>query len=157
MTDPVMKLQILTRAEMTLAQIRVQRALRRAAFFAVAMVFGLLGLGGLDYAIFYAINKTQGPAVAALAVSLMNIAVAVVMLIVADRSSTGMGEEKLAKEIRDIAHQELSRDVEQVRTEVEKITNDVRMIRSSISTVTGVAAGTVVPLAKMLGKGIRRK
>jgi hypothetical protein len=152
-----MKLQILTRAEMTLAQIRAQRALRRAAFFAVAMVFGLLGLGMLDYAVFFTINKTQGPAVGALVVALLNIAVAVVVLIVSDKSTMGTGEEKLAMEIRDIAHQELSRDIEQVRTEIEKITDDLRTIRSSISAVTGAAAGTVVPLARMLGKGIKRK
>ena len=45
MTDPVLKLQILARAEMALARIHTRRAANRGAYFAVALVLALLGLG----------------------------------------------------------------------------------------------------------------
>ena len=157
MSAPVTKLQILTRAEMALVHIRTQRTIRKAAFFAVAMVFGLLGLGMMNYAIFYAVNKTQGPATGALVVALLDIAVAVIMILIANKTDSNVSDEKLALEIRDIAQNELNKDLDKAKGEIEKITNDVRTIGSGVVAVTGAAASTIGPIVKVLGMAGKKR
>jgi hypothetical protein len=146
MSDPVLKLQILARAELVLAQVRLQRAAKRVVLLSVAIVFALFGLGMFNFAGFYALSETQGPAVAALFVALSNLTVMVLLLLFARKVSPERNEERLAREIRELAHAEINRDVEQVRAELEQISADVNKIRSSIKAFSGTATNTLVPL-----------
>ena len=156
MTDPVMKLQIIARAELALAQIRLERLIQRSALFVVAMVFALLGLGMFNLAIFFALSSTQGSAMAALIVALINSAVMGTVLLISLKTRPKQGEEKLAREIRDLAYTELNRDIEKVKTEISEITADVRRIRAGISAVPTAAVNTLLPLLKLMVRSAKK-
>ena len=69
MSDAMMKMQVLTRAELALAQIRLQRSLRQAAWLAMAGLVGLVSLMMIDVAIYHALTPWRGPAIAALSIA----------------------------------------------------------------------------------------
>ncbi len=156
MTDPVMKLQIIARAELALAQIRLQRLIQRSALFVVAMVFALLGLGMFNLAIFFALSPTQGSATAALIVALIDSAIMAIVLLVSLKASPKQSEEKLAREIRDLAYKELNRDIEKVKTEISEITSDLRSIRAGILAIPTAAVNTLLPILRLMVKSVKK-
>jgi len=155
MSDPMMKLEILARAELALAQMRAQRTAGRSVMFVVSMVFALIGLGMINFAAFYAVSPRWGPAAAALIVSLVNFAITGVVLVASRKVGPGEKEEKLAREIRDLAYTQINRDVDQVKAEIVQITDDVRNISSSIKSFSGAASNTLGPLMGMLVKALK--
>ena len=157
MSDTMLKLQILVRAELALAGIQGRRAGARSAYFAVALVFLLLGLGMLTVAAYQALLPRMGPAGAALTVALADIAIGIVVALVARRAGPSENEEKLAREIREMAYAELSGDIDQVKNEFNDIAAEVRRIRSGITSFTGGAAGAIGPVLNLLVKAIKKK
>ena len=145
MSDPVMKIQIIARAEMALLQIRAQRVAGRSTLFIVAIVLGLLALGMLDFAAFSAMAPSQGPALAALYMALANAGAAVLVIVAARKVGPSESHEKLALQIRDLAYTELNRDIEQVQTEIQDTVKEVRQLRSSVQAV-GSLMGVVSKL-----------
>ncbi|MGB7474954.1 MAG: phage holin family protein [Polyangiales bacterium] len=145
MSDPVMKFQIIARAEMALFHIRAQRVAGRSTLFVVATVLGLLALGMLDFAAFSAMSPSQGPALAALYMALGNAVAAGLLIMAARKAGPSESHEKLAIQIRDLAYMELSRDIEQVQTEIQDTVKEVRHLRSSIQSV-GSLIGVVSKL-----------
>jgi hypothetical protein len=156
MTDPVLKLQILARAELALAQIRIQRVMRRSALFATALVFALLGLGMFNFAAFSALSAARGPAAAALIVALVDSVIMAVVLLAALKTIPNQAEEKLAREIRDLANTELNRDIDEVKAEISQITDDVRSIRTGIMAVPTAAVNTLFPALRLLIKAVKK-
>jgi fatty acid desaturase len=156
MTDPMLKLQILARAELALVQIRVQRLLRRSALLAAALVFALLGLGMFNLAAFYALSPALGPAVAAAILALVDCVIVAVILVVALKTIPHQAEEKLACEIRDLAMTELNRDIDEVKAEISQITDDVRSIRTGIMAVPTAAVNTLFPALRLLTKAVKK-
>ena len=146
MSDPVMKFQIIARAEMALFHIRAQRVAGRSTLFIVAMVLGLLALAMLDFAAFSAMSPSQGPALAALYMALVNAGAAVLVIVAARKVGPSESHEKLALQIRDLAYTELNRDIEQVQAEVQETVAEVRRLRSSVEGI-GALVGLVGKLA----------
>jgi hypothetical protein len=155
MSDPVLKLQILARAELTLAQIHARRAGSRSALFSVALVFLLLGLGMTTLAVYHALTPSFGPAWAAFTVAMVDTLIGIVVVLIARKAGPSDGEEKLAREIRDMAYAELGKDIDQVKGELGQITADVKRIRTGITTFTSGVRG-IGPLIGMLTKVIKR-
>ena len=145
MSDPVMKFQIIARAEMALFHIRAQRVAGRSTLFIVAIVLGLLALGMLDFAAFSAMAPSQGPALAALYMALANAGAAVLVIAAARKVGPSESQEKLALQIRDLAYTELNRDIEQVQTEIQDTVKEVRQLRSGVQSV-GSLIGVVSKL-----------
>ncbi len=160
MTDPVLKLQILARAEMALARIHARRAANRGAYFAVALVLALLGLGMLTFAAYQALLIQYSPAIAALLVAVADLLLAVIVIVIAKRVGVHVEEEKMALEIRELAYNELSTDVEAAKAEFSKVGADVRRIQSGFSSFSSSAAGSIgalIPLFNMLIKALKRE
>jgi len=145
MSDPVMKFQIIARAEMALLHIRAQRVAGRSTLFIFAIVLGLLALGMLDFAAFSAMAPSHGPALAALYMALANTGAAVLVILAARKAGPSESQEKLALQIRDLAYTELNRDIEQVQTEIQDTVKEVRQLRSSVQAV-GSLMGVVSKL-----------
>lgn len=156
MSDPVLKLQILARAEMALAQIRARRATARSALFSVALLFGLLGLGMLNLAGFHALTPGYGPAMSAFLVSLANLVLAIILILVAKGAGPSENEEKMAREMRDLAWNELSNDINQVKAGLTDVTSEVRRIRSGFSSFSGGAINSLGPVLGLLIKAVKR-
>jgi hypothetical protein len=74
MSDSAFKLQLLVRAELALTKIYARRAILRAAFMAVALVFSLMALGMLNYAAYLGLLDKYTPGNAALLVASANVA-----------------------------------------------------------------------------------
>jgi hypothetical protein len=137
------KLQILARAEIALARIRVQRTGFQAALFAVASLFALFGLALLNVAGYQSLAPRLGPAVAALAVAAANVVLAVIAVVIALNSRPGLANEKMAQEIRDLASEEIKKDVDEVRGEINRIGDEIEGIRTGIGSVRDAVPGGV--------------
>ena len=156
MSDTMLKLQIVVRAEFALAEIRARRAASRSAFFAVSLVFLLLGLGMTTLAVFHALKPHMGPAWAAFTVAMVDTLIGVVLLLIARRAGPSENEEKLAREIREMAYTELNNDIRQVKGDLDNISSEVQRIRSGLMSFTSGAAGTLGPVISMLIKLLKR-
>jgi hypothetical protein len=134
----MMKMQVLTRAELALAQIRLQRSLRQAAWLAMAGLVGLVSLAMLDVAIYHALTPWRGPAIAALSIAVLNGVLAFIFVAVARILAANVAEERLAQQMRDIAAAELNNDVEKVRADLAEVSQAARKVRSGLSAVSTV-------------------
>ena len=127
----------------------------RSAFFAVALVFLLLGLAMMTLAVYNALLPHMGPAWAAFTVAMADTFVGIVAMLMARRAGPSENEEKLAREIREMAYAELNNDIQQIKGEFDQITSEVKRIRSGVSAFTSGAAGTLGPVISMLIKMLK--
>lgn len=152
MSDPMMKLQLIARAEMAIGQINARRVASRSALFSVALVFLLLGLAMATMALYFALEPSFGAPLSALIVSMIDIIIGAIFILKAKGAGPSENEEKLAREIRDMAYAELGSDIEKAKNELDQITNDVKRIRSGFTSFTSGAAGSLGPIISMLVK-----
>lgn len=153
MSDSAFKLQLLVRAELALTKIYARRSILRAAFVAVALVFVLMALGMLNYAAYLSLLDKYTPGVAAILVASADVACAVVIMMIGRKAGPSESEENMAQEIRDMAYEEVSKDVEDVKLRIEQLTDEVKNIRAGVST----AVGTIRFFAGLLSKTVKKK
>ena len=152
MSDSAFKLQLLVRAELALTKIYARRSMLRAAFIAAALVFILMALGMLNYAVYLSLLDKYTPGVAALLVAAADVACAAVIGVIGRKAGPSESEENMAKEIRDMAYEEVSKDVEDVKLKIEQLTDEVKSIRSGVSTAIGAIRFFVGLLSKAAKK-----
>jgi hypothetical protein len=153
MSDSAFKLQLLVRAEIALAKIYARRSMLRAAFIVAALVFVLMALGMLNYAAYLGLLDKFTPGTAALLVAAADVGCAVIIAIIGRRAGPSESEENMAKEIRDMAYTEVSKDVEEVKLKIEQLTDEVKNIRAGVST----AIGTIRFFVGLLSKAAKKK
>jgi hypothetical protein len=153
MSDSTFKLQLLVRAELALTKIYARRSLFRAAAVAAALAFILLGLGMLNYAAYLGLLDKYTPGTAALLVASADAACAVVIIFIGRKLGPSDAEESMAKEIRDMAYNEVGKDVEEVKQRIDQLANEVKSIRAGVST----AMGTIKFFAALLSKSAKKK
>jgi putative superfamily III holin-X len=136
MSDSIFKLQLLARSELALTQIHTRRAVARSTYIAFALVLFLLGLGMFNFAAFLALEESFSPAAAALIVACVNGAVAVIVLILSKKAGPSDNEERMAREIREMAYKEVSQDVDEVKDRLEHLANEVNSIGENVSKAT---------------------
>jgi len=152
MSDSAFKLQLLVRAELALTKIYARRSLFRAAAVAAALAFVLLGLGMLNYAAYLGLLDRYTPGVAALLVASADAACAVVIMLIGRKLGPSEAEENMAKEIRDMAYKEVGKDVEEVKLRIDQLANEVKSIRTGVSTAMGAIRFFVSLLSKSAKK-----
>ena len=157
MAEPIVKLQFLVRAELALAEIRARRTATRSAYFSVSLVFLFLGLAMMTLAVYHALQPYVGPAWAAFIVSAVDTVIGVALLQVARRAGPGENEEKLAREIREMAYAELNADIQQVKNDLVNITTEVKRIRSGVTAFASGTASTLGPVVSILLKALKRE
>lgn len=136
MSDSIFKLQLLARSELALTQIHTRRAVTRSTYVAFALVLFLLGLGMFNFAAFLALEKSFSPAASALIVACANGALAVIVLILSKKAGPSDNEERMAREIREMAYKEVSRDVDEVKGRLEHLATEVNSIGENVSKAT---------------------
>lgn len=151
MADPILKLQILARSEIALFRLQAKRNAVRTASFVVALVFVMLALAMLNFAGYQALVETRSPAIAALLVAVVDIVIAVIVVLISRGAGPNEEQEKMVRDIRDLAYNELSADLDEVKVKVSEVTDDVKRIRSSFSAFTSGSAGIANNLAPLLG------
>jgi hypothetical protein len=136
MSDAIFKLQLLARAELALAEINARRAGARTAYLGVALVLCLLGLAMLNFAGYLALAEQVSPAVAALIMAVVNGAAALVVVSLSSKAGPSENEERMAREIRELAYKEVSEDVEEVKLRLENLAQEVSSIGANVSRAT---------------------
>jgi hypothetical protein len=153
MSDSTFKLQLLVRAELALTKIYARRSLFRAAAVAAALAFILLGLGMLNYAAYLSLLDHNTPGIAALLVASADAACAFVIILIGRKLGPSDAEEAMAKEIRDMAYNEVGKDVEEVKQRIDQLATEVKSIRAGVST----AMGTIRFFVGLLSKSAKKK
>lgn len=136
MSDSIFKLQLLARSELALTQIYARRASARSAWFAFALLLFLLGLAMLNFSAFLALKESLSPALAAFIVALANGVVAVVVLLLGRKAGPSDNEERMAREIREMAYREVSQDVDEVKDRLENLASEVNHIGENVTRAT---------------------
>ena len=153
MSDSAFKFQLLVRAELALAKIYARRSMVGATSVAVALIFVLMGLVMLNYAGYLTLLERYTPGMAALLVAMADAVCAVAIVVLGSRAGASVAEEKMAKQIRDMAYSEVGKDVEEVKLRIEQLTDEVKNISAGVST----AMGTLRFFVALLGKTVKKK
>ena len=150
MTEPMTKLEIIARSEVALLQINARRMANRSALFSIALVFLMLGLAMMTLAVYSAMEPSIGAPLAALTVSVIDTLIGLLFIFTARRAGPSDNEEKLAREIRDMAYAELEKDLHIIKTEVGQITSDINRIRTGFTSLTSGSVSILGPVVSML-------
>lgn len=161
MDETLLKLRVLTRAEMTLAKANARRMAARTQLYAIAMGMILLTVIMINIAAYEYLFDLKGAPIAALIVAGANAVLAVLVIFMASRIKPGP-EEDMVKEIRELALTELSADADEVRQSFSQISSDIERIRTSFSSVSGLfgsghsGLGSLGPLLGMLTSMLKK-
>lgn len=159
MTDPVLKLRILVRSEMTLLRLQARRNAVRTQLLLVALLFALFALGMLNFAAYHALAVKKGPAFAALMIALADALLAVALVALSRGAGPNAEQEKMVRDIRDLAYSELSADFDEVKAGITQVSEDVQRIRSGFSAFTsgsGGLAGNLSPVVSLLVGAVKK-
>ncbi|GMG86546.1 phage holin family protein [Biformimicrobium ophioploci] len=115
MSDSVMKLQLVARAEMALLKAQTRQSARRAVWMVIGGIFALIGLAMLAFAAYLSMKDALGENWAAVCVAAIAFVLALVLVLIGRGQSQPSEEERLARQIRDMAYAELDKDIQQVR------------------------------------------
>ena len=159
MDDLIKKLRLLAKAEAILVRLHLRRAVRQVSLVLGAALFGLLALAMLNVALYLLLAPRIDPALAAFAVAGMDLLVGVAAVVAAGRLELGP-EAETAEMIRDRATSELAADAERLRKQLEGLGEDIKGIRTSISSILqpgGISMPAVFSWLMMLVGFLRRK
>jgi hypothetical protein len=162
MDETLLKLRVLTRAEVTLAKANARRIAARSRLYVIALGMVLITVVMLNIAAFEYLSTQMSDAMAALTIAIVNGLLAMLLLYMATRIRPGP-EEEMVKEIRELALTELSADADGIKRNFAQISSDVERIRSGFSSVssifgsTGNGLGSLGPLLGMLTSMLRKK
>jgi hypothetical protein len=155
MDETLLKIRVLTRAEMTLAKANGRRIAARSRLYAIALGMILLTVIMVNIAAYEYLSALKGEVVAALLVAMANAILAVIVIFLASRIKPGP-EEEMIKDIKELALKELSADADGIKQNFSQIVSDIEKIRSGFSSVSGVLGsansglGSLSPLLGML-------
>ena len=149
MSDPIFKLQLLARAELALSEIHVRRAAVRSSYMLFAAVPGLIALGMLNMAVYLMLEPRLGAPGSALAMSFINALAVALLLWLSGKAGPSEGEERMARELRELAYREVSEDVDVVKARLDHLAREVSTIGENV----GRATSTLKFLLGLLKKG----
>lgn len=132
MRDIFLKLRILASAEVNLARIMSRRIANRASLLAIAGGLLLLAVVMVDVGAYFLLVQTYSQSASAFLVAGANAVLGVIVAIIACRLRPGE-EEQLARQIREMALDELHADLDELKDEYEKVGSDVKRIRTGFS------------------------
>ncbi len=160
MDSIVRNLRVLWRAESIIADIRLRQVATRSGLRGVAALLGAFAYLMGNLAFFFALEQAWGSIWAAALVGVANLLLAIVLLVVAERSRPGR-EMELALEVRNTALQALEADAQVVQQQLAELRDEVRGVRQAIvgfvrHPLDAVLPGMLVPLAGAVIKGLKK-
>ncbi len=152
MEETLLKLRILASAEMNLARVRFRRLAGRAVVFGLAAGLLLLAVVMANIGAYQWLGERYGTGNSAFMVAAGNAVLAALLAFIGWRIKAGP-EEQMAREIREMALEELTADVDELQEEVSKVGKDVRRIRTGFSILTkggtiGAGLASLAPVIK---------
>jgi len=128
------KLNLLIKSEKALFRLEMRKRSRQTLFTAIALLAVLAALALLNVTIYLYLVTRFSPMASAGILSGLNLAIAVLFLIVAARQDVGPEAASL-EEIRDFAWQQVSRDLDGVKQQVGEFTDGIRKVSGGINSV----------------------
>ncbi len=143
MNEIMLKLRIWARAETTLLKINARRTGNRFTTLAIALGFGILAVGMINIGIFELLAESHGRVRGAFYLAGFNALLAAVVVFIAQRIRPGL-EEEMVSEIREMALAELQTDADEIKDELDRISEHVKKIEKAVSAVRGVGPGSTL-------------
>lgn len=162
MDETLLKIRVLTRAEMTLAKANARRIAARTRLYVIALGMILLTVIMVNIAAYEYLSAIKGEPVAALIVASVNAVLAILVMYFASRIKPGP-EEEMVKEIRELVLTELSADADVIKQKFAQVSSDVERIRSGFSSVSGALGsaqaglGSISPVLGLLTSMLKKK
>jgi hypothetical protein len=155
MKEFVMKLRILLRAEMTLLKADAQRRTNGYALMGLSIGCVLVALVFVNIGAFFYLTDSDIDSRAAFILAACNLGLAVVPLLLRRQGKPGP-EEQMVREIREMALEEVTKDVDKIVEEVAGVGAAVNQVKSGVSAFTGggLAGGGLLALGPFLGMAI---
>jgi len=136
MNEFVRKLRILLRAEITLVKAEAQRRANMYALTGLSIGCVLVALIFANVGAFFYLTDSDIDSRAAFILAGVNLGLAVVPMLLKQQVKPGP-EEKMVREIREMAIDEVSKDVEAVAQEVAAVGTAINQVKSSVSAFSG--------------------
>ena len=160
MDNLVRNLRVLWRAESIIADIRFRQMMARSSLRGIAALLGAFAFFMGNLALFFALEQAWGTIWAAALIGLANLLLAVILLIVAERSKPGR-EMALALEVRNTALQALETDAQVIQQQLTEFRDEVRGVREAVvgfvrHPLDAVLPSMLVPLAGAVIKGLTK-
>lgn len=154
-------LQILQKADILIGRIWLKVLLRRFGLTAFAGLIAVFGLGMANLAGFQALQAPIGPVWAATIVSAVDFVIAVIVLVLGNRSRPGP-EIEVALEVRRMAVDAIREDARDLKLMVETVGHDVKNMKATLTHLVQdpLEAATkklLIPAVLSLLRGLRSK
>lgn len=161
MDDLVLKFRILLRAESAIRSSQIRLAVRQARLTSVGLVLALLALGMLNMSIYSTLEPRIGGSTGALLLAIVNGVLALILILIAGRMKTGP-EVEMAEEIRELAITELAADADQLKQEVQQVRSDVQGISDGFrrllsGDLTRLGLPNLSPLVGVLASSLKSR
>ncbi len=162
MDETLLKIRVLTRAELTLAKANARRIAARSRLYVIALGMILLTVIMINIAAYEYLSTLESEPAAALIVAFANAVLAGLVILVASRIKPGP-EEEMVKEIRELALTELSADADGIKQNFAQISSDIERIRAGFSAVSGALGsaqaglGSLSPVLSLLTGMLKKK
>lgn len=162
MDETLLKLRVLTRAEMTLAKANARRVAARSRLYIIALGMILITVVMVNLAAYEYLTTLMSTAASALVVAAVNAVIAVLVMASASRIKPGP-EEEMVREIREMALTELSADADSIKQNFSQIGSDIERIRSGFSSVSSALGsahtglGSLSPILGLVTSMLKKK
>lgn len=144
MKELALKLRILFRAEMTLFKADAQRRGQAAGLMFMSVLCIFVALAFLDIGLFFVLAESSGYSNAAFMLAAGNLALAIVPALLS-RQSKPSAEELMVREIREMAMEDLSKDIDRVAQDFASVGASVKQFKSGVSGLGGSGMNMVGP------------
>ena len=149
MNEFMMKLRILARAEITLFKADANRRASQATLAAISIGCVFVGLVFVNAGFFFMLTESAIDSRAAFILAAGNFGLAIIPFLLRRNSKPGP-EEKMVRDIRDMASDEISKDVASVSDEVAAVGSSLKQLKAGVSSFggggMGGAIGPLLPL-----------
>ena len=150
MNELTVKLRILARAEVALFKADAQRRANMALLAAISIGCVFVALVFVNVGAFFALTNSDIDSRAAFILAGANLALAVIPFLLRRQAKPGP-EEQMVREIREMAADEISKDINAVTNEVAALGSGIKQLRTGVSSLgSGSAMGAIGPLLPLL-------
>ena len=151
MNDLIAKLKILARAEVTLFKADAQRRTNQAMLAAISIGCVFVGLVFVNMGLFFVLTDADLDSRAAFILAGGNFGLALIPFLLRRQAKPGP-EELMVREIREMAAEDVSRELTSIADEVSAVGSGIRQVRTGLSAMShgGVAASALGPLLAMV-------
>jgi predicted PurR-regulated permease PerM len=149
MNELIVKLRILARAEVTLFKADADRRRNQAQLMAISIGCIFVGLVFVNTGLFFLLTDSTIDSRAAFILAGGNFALAVVPFLLRKQSKAGPSEQ-MVREIREMAADEISRDIGAFTDEITAVGASIKQLKSGISSFGGAGGGAMGALGPVL-------